>query len=86
MLFYLFYHPPTFEMLHSKRTLKQILKTLDLMGLVLAASGLILFLLGVSWGGQAYPWKSGQVLGTILGGAALVVSFAIYGIIHYLLS
>lgn len=81
LLFYFFYHPPTFEMLHTKRTLKQTLKTLDLIGLVLVASGLTLFLMGISWGGQSYPWKSGQVLGTLLGGLGLMVAFAVYGMV-----
>ena len=52
---------------------------LDLGGTVLFVGGLILFLIGISWGGTQYPWKSGHVIGMILGGAATLVIFVLYG-------
>jgi MFS family permease len=54
ILFYIFYHPPTFELLHKgrERTWKSILLMIDLGGLFLFTAGMVLFLLGVSWGGQ----------------------------------
>lgn len=61
---------------HSKRN---ILMMLDTFGIVLFAGGLISFLLGVSWGGQTYPWISGQVIGTIIGGALILVGFVFWG-------
>ena len=66
-------------MLHTTRTKKDIIKMLDLGGTVLFVGGLILFLIGISWGGTQYPWKSGHVIGMILGGAATLVIFVLYG-------
>lgn len=78
-LFYFFYHPPTFALLHTKRSRRDMLKMLDVGGIVLFTGGLTVFLLGISWGGELYPWKSGRVIGTIIGGAAILALFAIYG-------
>ncbi len=54
VLFFLFYHPPTFEMLHKgrRKTFKTVLEMNDVGGVVLLSGGLIVFLLGISWGGQ----------------------------------
>jgi MFS family permease len=79
VLFYLFYHPPTYSMLHARRSNKSVLKMLDVGGLVLFTAGLVLFLIGISWGGVVYPWKSGRVIGTIVGGAMILVVFVLYG-------
>jgi hypothetical protein len=48
---FIFYHPPTFQQLHGgKRTVMEEVKRIDFVGAFLMASGLTLFLLGVSWG------------------------------------
>ena len=56
LLFYVFYHPPTFELLHkgSRKTLSAVVRMIDFGGIFLLTAGLVLFLLGVSWGGQQY--------------------------------
>jgi len=47
----LFYRPPSFRQLHgSERTRMQELKRVDWIGMLLIVAGLVLFLLGVSWG------------------------------------
>lgn len=52
---YLFYHPPTFEMLHHGReTIRQVLKHFDYIGFVLFNGGFVLLILGLSWGGSLY--------------------------------
>ena len=79
LLFFLFYHPPTYNMLHTKHTKKSIMKMLDLGGVVLFLGGLVIFLIGISWGGSVYPWKSAKVVGTIVGGAMILVVFVLYG-------
>jgi MFS family permease len=79
ILFYFCYHPPTFEMLHTTRTKKSVFRMIDIVGVVLFTSGLVLFLLGISWGGTQYPWKSGHVIGFIVGGAVLLIIFIFYG-------
>ncbi|KAF2434010.1 fungal trichothecene efflux pump [Tothia fuscella] len=86
VLFYLFYHPPTYNMLHTRHSKKDILKMFDLGGLLLFTAGLVLFLIGLNWGGVSYPWKSGRVIGTIVGGAVLLgifVFFELYVVKQY---
>jgi MFS family permease len=80
VLYYFFYHPPTYQMLHARRETKIILwKAIDVGGAILFSAGLALFLLGMSWGGQQYPWKSGPVIGSIVGGVVTLVVFVLYG-------
>ena len=72
-----FYHPPTYGMLNSKPK-KQQLKDFDYLGLALFTGGLLIFLLGLSWGGSVYPWRSGYVIGTIVAGGISLVAFVLY--------
>lgn len=53
VLFFVFYHPPTFQQLRAAET-RQVskLQMLDIGGLILLSSGLVCFLLGISWGGN----------------------------------
>jgi MFS family permease len=78
-LFFFFYHPPSFGQLHTKSSKIQVLKTLDYGGIFLFTAGLTLFLLSLSWGDQQYRRVSGEVLGTLLGGVALLGAFATWG-------
>ena len=79
ILYFFFYHPPTYEMLHvgGKSRIKQ-LKTLDWLGILLFTAGLTVFLIGLNWGGSSYPWSSGHVLGALLSGAAGIALFCIW--------
>jgi hypothetical protein len=67
------------EMLHigGKSKLKQ-LKTLDWMGIFLFTAGLVVFLIGLNWGGSSYPWKSGHVLGALFGGFFTLILFGLW--------
>ncbi|KAL4810449.1 fungal trichothecene efflux pump [Aspergillus unguis] len=86
-LYFLCYYPPTYHMLHARsRKAISLWRMLDPLGAILFTAGLLLFLLGLSWGGQMYPWKSGKVIGTIVSGAAVLVAFVfweIYGAGEY---
>ncbi|KAJ5473032.1 hypothetical protein N7530_007033 [Penicillium desertorum] len=81
-LWFFFYHPPSFHMLHRDETVKQMVREFDFIGLVLFSAGMILFLIGLNWGGASaqsiYPWKSGQVLGTLLSGVAILAVCVAY--------
>ncbi|KAF1916634.1 fungal trichothecene efflux pump [Ampelomyces quisqualis] len=79
ILYYFCYHPPTYEMLHmgGKSKMRQ-LKTLDWVGIFLFSTGLVVFLIGINWGGSVYPWKSGHVLGALLAGFATLVTFCFW--------
>lgn len=58
ILLFFFYHPPTFNMLHERKSKWSQIKELDYIGTFLWISGLTLFLIGVSWGGGLYPSAS----------------------------
>ncbi|KAF2440088.1 fungal trichothecene efflux pump [Karstenula rhodostoma CBS 690.94] len=79
VLYCFFYHPPTYEMLHvgGKSKLKQ-LKTLDWLGIFLFSTGLVVFLIGLNWGGGSYPWNSGHVLGALFAGFFTLVGFCFW--------
>jgi MFS family permease len=66
ILFFLFYHPPTFDLLHKNRSKRRQLARFDFIGFVLFTGGLAIFLIGLSWGEGTYPWKSAHVIATIV--------------------
>jgi sterol desaturase/sphingolipid hydroxylase (fatty acid hydroxylase superfamily) len=45
---------------------------------LLFAAGFIVFLMGLSWGGAVYPWKSAAVISAIVLGFATMVAFVLY--------
>lgn len=53
-------------------------KTIDLGGLVLFVSGVTLIILGTTWGGSTYAWKSVEVIVPIVLGGFLFAAFFIY--------
>ena len=82
LLFFLFYHPPNFQLLHKNRSKMEQLKRMDFVGLVLFSGGLATFLIGLSWGSGQYPWKSTHVIATIVVGFVALVAFVLYGKFH----
>ncbi|KAH8650071.1 fungal trichothecene efflux pump [Xylariales sp. PMI_506] len=73
VLLFFFYHPPTFELLHERKSKRELLKKLDYLGIFMWTAGLTLFLMGISLGGSIYPWKSAPVISTIVIGAILLI-------------
>lgn len=54
------------------------LKKIDYLGLVLMTSGLVLFLVGLSFGSESgYEWNSGLVISFLVLGILLIISFGI---------
>ncbi|KAJ1335655.1 Fungal trichothecene efflux pump (TRI12) [Microdochium nivale] len=79
VLAFFFYHPPSYAQLHvGGKSKAQQVKELDYIGITLFVSGCVLFLVGLSWGGIAYPWVSGHVLGTLISGIVILIIFAVY--------
>ncbi|KAK1997770.1 fungal trichothecene efflux pump [Colletotrichum falcatum] len=74
ILLYLFYHPPTFDLLHERKTKRELLKELDYVGIFLWTAGLTLLLMGVSWGGVMFPWDSVATISTLAIGTALLAA------------
>ncbi|KAE9379631.1 TRI12-domain-containing protein [Stipitochalara longipes BDJ] len=73
------YHPLTYDQLHVHgKTKRQQIAELDYGGIFLFAAGMVLFLVGLSWGGTVHPWRSAQVLCTLLIGVATLVALIIY--------
>ncbi|KIW76455.1 hypothetical protein Z517_11201 [Fonsecaea pedrosoi CBS 271.37] len=79
-LWVLFYYPPDFSHLHRVRSRWQEVKGIDYIGIILFTGGNLLFLMGLSWGGGQYPWKSGHVIGCIVTGVVSLVAFVLYEI------
>ncbi|CAK7217084.1 hypothetical protein SCUCBS95973_003031 [Sporothrix curviconia] len=75
---FIFYHPPTFELLHERKTKRDILKSLDYVGIFLWTAGLTIFLVGVSWGGSIYAWDSAATLSTLIIGIVLLIMLFIW--------
>ncbi|KAH8647972.1 fungal trichothecene efflux pump [Xylariales sp. PMI_506] len=75
---FFFYFPPSFNMKHGLGSRRKYLKEFDYIGTLLATLGLLLFLMGLSWGGTQYPWKSAHVITCIMIGFLLLVGFFTY--------
>ena len=53
------------------------IRRIDFPGAVLASGATICLLLGLTWGGQTYPWGSAQVIGVLVGAALLFALFIV---------
>ncbi len=51
------------------------IRRIDFVGAFLAAAATICLLLGLTWGGQTYPWGSAPVIGTLIAAAVLFAAF-----------
>lgn len=80
LCWFFFYHPPTYKMLHRRTAVMTLILRFDWIGLILFVGSLLIFLLGLTWGGSVYPWKSGQVIGTLVGGAVAFIIFIVWEI------
>ncbi|KAL5363379.1 fungal trichothecene efflux pump [Aspergillus floccosus] len=74
-LYVTFYFPPTFAEKHTDRTKTEAVRMFDYIGTFLFIAGLVLFQLGLLWGGQ---WKSVPVIVTIVLGAIVLVAFSLW--------
>lgn len=71
------YSPPPRE-LQTSLTHTERLRSLDWIGYVLLAPGLILFCVALSWSNNPYHWSSGRIIGTFVSGLILMIAFVIY--------
>src|ERR1700743_2149596 len=79
-LFFFFYFPPTFHEKFRNRDPIQQLKDFDYVGTLLFVGGFLLFLMGLSWGGSSYPWKSAHVIAMMVVGGVTLIAFVLWEI------
>ncbi|CAK7218227.1 hypothetical protein SEUCBS140593_003475 [Sporothrix eucalyptigena] len=82
VLFVVFYHPPSYGLLHQGSSMRRELRRLDYLGVLLYVGGLLMLMLGITWGGSVHPWSSSYVIGTIAGGLVTIIIFAVYETWH----
>lgn len=74
-----FFKPPPQESSEAP-SISQKLKSFDLIGFLAFAPAVIMILLALQWGGTTFAWKSATIIGLFVGGALLLVVFALWQI------
>lgn len=59
-------------------TKKQTLMRIDWIGAALGIGGVTVFLVGINWGGQDYPWWSAHVIACLVVGLVSLLAFGLY--------
>lgn len=79
LCWFFFYHPPTFHMKHGQQaSIVNYVKKFDYVGTSLYTGGLLIFMMGLNWGGSVYPWASASVIATIVVGFIALVAFVLW--------
>ncbi|KAI5363193.1 putative major facilitator transporter Str1/Tri12, major facilitator superfamily [Septoria linicola] len=73
----IFYKPPP-RPATIGATKWELLKRIDYIGSALSILGVVLFLIGINWGGADYPWNSPQVICMLVFGVVTLVIFGLY--------
>ena len=73
MLF--FWLPANISLRSSRYSGREALRRIDVVGAVTAVGATVCLLLGLTWGGQTYPWSSALVIGILVAAGALYVAF-----------
>lgn len=71
-----YFPPPRVNSQGLSRT--EVLKQIDYIGGFLSISGMILFMMGMQWGGYQYHWSSAHVLIPLILGAVLLIAFVVW--------
>ena len=77
ILVFLFYKPPPTRIQRETGGVS-LFKSLDYVGFFLIVAGLILFNLGLVWGGNIYHWSSAHVIASLTVGVVTLLAFGIY--------
>jgi hypothetical protein len=78
ILVFLFYHPINQYIREKGKTRTQQAMSLDWVGFFLLASGLVLFLTGITFGGNRFPWASAGTIAPIVIGFTLLVALGFW--------
>jgi len=73
----IWYRPPPREIALGL-TRRQLLQRIDYGGCALSILGVVLFLIGINWGGADYAWNSPQVICMLVFGVFTLVLFGLY--------
>jgi MFS family permease len=77
VIIFVFYRPPP-RVNSMGLSKKDLVKRIDFVGGFLITAGLVLFLVGLNYGGQPYPWVSAHVLTFLIIGACLFIAFGVW--------
>nr|QFR37140.1 MFS transporter [Cyberlindnera americana] len=67
------FHPPI-----PKFTWKEKFRQIDYLGTFLLTSGLVVFLLGLTFGGEEFAWNSGAVISCFILGGVVLILFGVW--------
>ncbi|KAK6075840.1 major facilitator superfamily transporter [Seiridium cupressi] len=71
----LFFKTPAHAKASYNTPLPEVIKSFDLLGLLLYLSALICYFLALSWGGVIFAWNDSKVIGTLVGWVLLTILF-----------
>lgn len=77
VVLFIFYRPPP-RAAAAGLTKMQLLGRLDYVGCTLSVLGVVLFLVGINWGGQTYSWGSARVVCMLVFGIVSLIAFGVY--------
>ncbi|KAI9701139.1 MAG: hypothetical protein M1836_001808 [Candelina mexicana] len=72
-----FYFPPP-RVNSQGLSRSEILSQIDFIGGFLSITGMLLFMLGINWGGYQYSWRSAHVIVPLILGALLIIGFGFW--------
>jgi len=71
------YNPPSTAIRRSGN-LRDILSSVDYLGILLFTGSCASLIVGLTWGGTTYTWSSGIIMATLIAGCAGLVLFGLY--------
>ncbi|KAG9495621.1 hypothetical protein J7337_012175 [Fusarium musae] len=85
-----FYHPPPTTLRRQQSRLDDLFAQVDYFGILLFVGSIASIMIGLTWGGNTYPWSSSQVLASLIIGCVGLLAFGLYerlftrqGIFHH---
>lgn len=78
LLVLVFYHPPPTGLQRQQTSIGRLVARVDYIGILLFAGSLASLLIGITWGGNTYPWNSKQVMATLIVGCVGILAFGLY--------
>ncbi|TID24217.1 Neutral ceramidase B [Venturia nashicola] len=74
---WLWYHPPARTRIVGKTQWERV-RNLDWIGIILMATGIVLFLMGLAFGGRQFPWASAGTIAPIVIGVLSLVALGFW--------